>query len=684
VMFTSGSTGTPKGVAITHKGVLGLVVEPNYVGVSPSDRVAQVASVSSDITTFEIWAPLLNGASVHILDREILLSPAALAEFLTTEKITILSVTSVLTNHRAYTGPLARSGLHDLHFGAEAGSPEAIRELLDSGFGGTAAHVYGPTETTMLATYATIGDVPGDCARLPVGFPVSATEVYVMDERLRRVPPGLPGELCIAGDRLARGYIGRPGLTAELFCPNTIPGRAGERMYRTGDLARQRPDGQFEILGRMDRQLKIRGFRVEPAEIEAVLTAMPDVAEAAAVARRDCGGGEARLVAYVSPMPGASISVPAVRAALRDQLPGYMVPSAVVELPRLPLTATGKVDERALPPPEEMRPAGAGLTESLGPRERLVADAMCSVLGVDSVGRGDDFFAVGGHSLLAVRLIEELRSAGFEVPMAHLLAHPTVAGMAGWAEHAGSGLPALILVHGGGGGVTAYGPLLAALGDRYRCVLLEARAVRRWKFADLAAHYVEQVYPTLADGTAVLAGWSLGGTIAHEMACIWRDGSGTSLPVLMVDSWPGAPPANGYDPLTAFVYDLAASSGAPMPTLPPAGTEPAEALTAALSQLRDVPGFGRLEVSQLADRFAIFQDLSDAAVGHRPRRYEGPVTLAEAARSRSKAARWARFCSDLTTVVLPGDHHSVLRDAAPGLAALSADLMRQADPPGPA
>lgn len=680
VMFTSGSTGTPKGVAVTHRGVVGLVVEANYVQVSSSDRVAHTSGVCSDITTFELWAPLLNGASVHIIDRDLMLSPVAFGEFLTAQRITILSVPAAVVNHGAYIAPLAAAPLRTLHFGGEAGSPAAARGLLDGGFRGSLVHAYGPTETTMLASSAVISDVRPDCIRLPVGHPVSATEVYVMDELLRPVPPGMPGELCVAGDRLARGYMARPGLTAERFCPNPVPGREGQLMYRTGDLARQLPDGQFQLLGRLDRQVKLHGFRVEPAEVEQVLAGCPEVAQATVVARPGPGGDGTGLAAYVTALPGTTVSVRALREELSRRLPAYMVPSAIVPLSQLPLTASGKVDQRALPLPGDADLMGAELHYSLDSREHLVAAAMRDLLGIPAIGRGDNFFALGGHSLLAVQLIDELRRNGLEVPMGHLLSHPTVAGVASWAEPDATDQAVLILVHGGGGGVGAYAPFLTEIGDRYRSVLLEAREPRSGSIADLAADYVEQVRPALSGPAAVLAGWSVGGAIAHEMARQWQEMTGRSKPVLMIDAWPGQPPgaANG-NALSAFVYDLVSSAGAPLPAFPADSADPAQTLSAVLAELRQVPGFGRLDLDQLLARFAVFRRLSAAIADYRPRRYDGPATLIEAASSPPKEAAWAPFCTQLRIVQLPGDHYSVLRKAAPALADLGGALLGRAD-----
>ncbi|WP_173059742.1 AMP-binding protein [Phytohabitans houttuyneae] len=681
-MFTSGSTGRPKGVAITHRGVLGLVVDTNYVTVSTTDRVAMTSGVSSDLITFEIWGPLLNGASVHIVDRDVLLSPREFARHLSVHGVTVMSVAAAVVNHGAYLEPLAEvPTLRTLHFGGEAGSPASARALLEAGLRASLLHTYGPTETTMLATFARLTEVRPDRIRLPIGYPVSATEVYVMDEWLRPLPPGMPGEICVAGDRLARGYLGRPALTAERFCPNPVPGRAGQLMYRTGDLGRLLADGQLEVLGRSDRQVKIRGFRVEPAEVEQALVDAPQVAQATVVARAD--EGPLRLIGYVTAMPGERVSVHKLREELSRRLPGYLVPSALVVLPELPLTASGKVDQRALPPPpDESSLAGARLHHPLDPRERTVASAMAELLGLPAVGRDDNFFALGGHSLLAVQLVDVLHRRGLDVPMVRLLAHPTVAGLARVDGPIATEQPVLVLVHGGGGGVGAYVSLLAEVRDRYRCVLVEAREARGLSVTALAAGYVEQVRAELSGPVAAFAGWSVGGLVALEMARQWQRESGTRAPVLMVDTWPGAPPEAGRgNALASFVYDLATSAGVRPPALPDGEADPGRALAAVLDELRPLPGFGRLDVDQLVERFALFRALSEAVTAHRPHPYDGPVTLVEAAGSPSKETLWAPLCPALRATTLPGDHYTVLRESAPALADIGAALLARPDVP---
>ncbi|MFI7020090.1 amino acid adenylation domain-containing protein [Streptomyces sp. NPDC050164] len=693
VMFTSGSTGSPKGVEINHRGVLGLVVDANHVEVGPGDRVAQTAGLCSDNTTFEVWAPLLNGASVHILDCEVVMSPRRLGAELAAERITILSLASALVNHEAYLAPLASAPLKALYFGGEAGNPHAVRRLLEQGFPGTAVHTYGPTETTMLATYEPVSRLPDACVRIPVGAPVSATEVYVMDDRLRPLPLGVPGELCVAGDRLARGYADRPALTAERFCPHPIPGRAGQRIYRTGDLARELPDGRFEILGRLDRQVKIRGFRIEPGEVEAVLLSLPDIAEAVVVAL-PVSDDRLGLVGYVSPEPGREPSLPALLRTLRERLPEHMVPSSVVVLPRLPLTPSGKVDQGALPPPAP-RPAHRVEADTLTPGERLIADIVTDLLGLETIGRNDEFRDLGGTSLFLVQLLTRLEEHGFDVPIGDITAHRTVGELAtalshggGWPSgDIGSAAPTLVLVGIEGAGFS-YGPWISALQNRYQRRLVDVDGISDRSLTSLAADHVEQLRRSLSAAPVAFAGWSAGGVLAHEMARIWHERVGGLPPVLMIDStaYASREQASVPDLLATFLHDLSLSTGIDTGPLPHDldRRTPGEVLSEALAFARARGAGHLLDANQLLTRYQAFVETTRLVGEHTPRRYAGPGCFVQAEDSHPQAADWQALCGALQVVTLSGNHYTVLRTSAARLAELGEELLRSATPASPA
>ncbi|HVS00541.1 MAG TPA: amino acid adenylation domain-containing protein [Thermoanaerobaculia bacterium] len=419
VIYTSGSTGRPKGVALAHRGIVRLVRDTNYLRLGPGDRMGHAANISFDAATLEIWSALLNGAALVMIPRETALSPTALASQLQRDGVTALFLTTALFHQVAREAPEAFAGVHTVMFGGEAADPVAVARVAGPGL----VHLYGPAESTTLATWHRVLEVPPGAVTVPIGLPVANSSVYVLDRWQRLVPPGAMGELCVGGDGLARGYLGRPELTAERFIPHPWGvGEGGERLYRTGDLARQRPDGAIEFVGRGDDQVKIRGFRIELGEVEAVLLAHPAVRDGVVLAREDRGGR--RLIAWVV----GGVDEPALRSWLRERLPDYMVPSAFVFLETLPLTPNGKVDRRALPEPERTRSVEEAPLDLV---EELLAGIWAEVLGLDKIGADEDFFTLGGHSLLATQVVSRVRAVlGVELPLRALFESPTVAGIA--------------------------------------------------------------------------------------------------------------------------------------------------------------------------------------------------------------------------------------------------------------
>jgi len=426
VIYTSGSTGEPKGVMVTHRAIVRLVRQTDYVRLGPGDRVAQAANASFDAITFELWGALANGAGVVILPRETVLDPDALAAAIREHGITTMFLTTAAVNAVARQRPDAFAPLRELLFGGEAVEPRWVRTILAAGPPRRLLHVYGPTETTTFATWHEVTEVPADAVTVPIGRPIANTGGYVLDARMRPVPPGFTGELYLSGPGLAVGYLGRPALTAERFVPHPFGERPGERLYRTGDLVRQRPDGAVEFLGRVDNQVKIRGFRVEPGEVETTLGGHPSVVDAAVTAV--AGEDGARLVAFVVPDPEARLAVGDIREYLRQRLPEHLVPSGYVLLDALPLTANGKVDRGALRVPDDLGLADddRAYVPPRTPVEEVLAEIWADLLGVARVGIDDDFFERGGHSLLAVRLVARVAEAlGAELPLRVLLAGPT-------------------------------------------------------------------------------------------------------------------------------------------------------------------------------------------------------------------------------------------------------------------
>ncbi len=432
VLYTSGSTGRPKGVQVPHRGLLNLVRwHLRAHGTGPGDHVSQITSLGFDVSVLEIWSCLASGAVLHLPPEEARLDPPRLAAWMAERGITVSFLPTPLAEAMLADGGPRVPSLRWLVVGGD-------RLLLspEPGCGFSLVNIYGPAEASVVTSAGVVP--PGSSPTL--GRPLDGLRVYLLDRSLQPVPLGAAGELWVGGPALARGYLGDPGRTAERFLPD--PWGAGERLYRTGDLCRYRRDGEIEFLGRVDHQVKIRGQRVEPGEIEAVLLELPGVREAVVVARSeksdgsdrsDGSPGDQRLVAYFT----GDATAAELRGALRERLPAAMVPSAFVLLAAFPLTPNGKVDRKALPAPAPVS-VGAPPEEGRGALEEAVAGIWCEVLGVPRVGSEENFFDLGGHSLLLPRLQARLRDRlGREVPLLDLLTYTTVGSL---ARHLETGL----------------------------------------------------------------------------------------------------------------------------------------------------------------------------------------------------------------------------------------------------
>ncbi len=433
IIYTSGSTGTPKGVGIVHRSVVQLAF---HADVRPDDRVLQSTTYSFDVSVYEIWGALLNGARVIVGARDVTLSPQALGEELRRQGITVCCMTPVVFNNLVREAPFLFRPLRAVIVAGEALDPNWIRVALQEGhqqlFNG-----YGPTEATVFTHLHPIAEVPEGATSIPLGRPLPNVQVYVLDRHLQPVPRGVPGELYLGGEGLARGYWRRPELTVERFIPNPFSQEPGSRLYRTGDLVRYLPGGLLDFLGRIDHQVKIRGFRIETGEIEAVLGDHPAVREVV-VAARLLGPGDKQLVAYVVPQSSPPPSTTELREYLSRKLPSYMVPGFFVMLDALPVNPNGKVDRQALPIPDGTRPELA--QEFIAPRTRVeqeLATLWKEILSLDRVGLDDDFFALGGHSLRALQMISRIRQHfRVDIPLRAFFSHPTLAGVAGLLSEA--------------------------------------------------------------------------------------------------------------------------------------------------------------------------------------------------------------------------------------------------------
>ncbi len=423
LIYTSGSTGKPKGVEVPHRGIRNLVgwVQRKFQ-LTPTDRTTHVAGPAFDAIVWEIFPSLCSGASLYIPDDTTRSTPSQLVHWLANNGITVTWLPTPLAEAVMEEEWPAHSCLRILQTAGDK-LHRAPRKALPFDL----YNLYGPTENSVCATWMLVPSSDRDAAP-PIGRPIDNAQIYVLDRNFQLVPVGVPGEMCIGGASLARGYRNRPELTAEKFIPNPFSNQPGSRLYRTGDLVRYLPDGNLEFLGRIDEQVKVRGFRIELGEIETVLASHPAVREVAVIAREDTPG-QKRLAAYVVPT-AASVSNAELAAFLRKKLPDYMVPPAFVTMSALPLTPNGKVDRKALPAPDDSGTRHSFVAPRT-PLEDVLANIWAEVLHRDRVGVHDDFFELGGHSLLATQVVSRVRQAlGTELPLRMLFEAPTLAGLA--------------------------------------------------------------------------------------------------------------------------------------------------------------------------------------------------------------------------------------------------------------
>ncbi len=541
IIFTSGSTGQPKGVCCRHRSVLNLLADfGRRAPISAGDRCGLWTSVSFDVSVYEIFSALTAGAALCIASDAVRFDSALFFEWMRENRITSAYVPPLMLGDLLAwieKHPLALP-LKRLLVGVEPIDEKLLASMMERVPGLAIVNGYGPTETTICAT---LYDVRPEAARdrnTPIGRPVQNSKIYLLDSSMRPVPPGVRGEIYIGGEGLAHGYFNRPELTAERFIPDPFAAAPGGRLYKAGDTARRLGDGTIEFIGRIDYQVKVRGFRVEPGEIEAVLSRHPWVRDSVVIAKGDRTGTK-RLVAYVVTNKEKTGSVADLRSFLKETLPDYMVPSAFVTMDAFPLTPNGKLDRAALPEPEVSR---ADLRSSyVAPRDEVeiqLSQIWEKVIGIAPIGVTDSFFDLGGHSLLAVRLFAEItRVFGTSIPLAAIFQSPTIGEIATMIREktlaqGGESLvaiqpkgtkPPLYFIHAYGGGVFFYRELSDSLGADQpfyglQAVGLDGGRPPHTRVEDMAAHYIGEIKRVQPAGPYFLGGRCLGAYVAFEMA----------------------------------------------------------------------------------------------------------------------------------------------------------------------
>ena len=568
VLYTSGSTGQPKGVAMGHRPLANLLAwQLESFSAPPAARTLQFASLSFDVAFQEIFSTWCSGGTLVLIDEAVRRDGEALLAFICEQRVERLFLPFVALQNLCEAAvhlDVSIPGLREvITAGEQVKATDAVRGFFAARPNCTLINQYGPTESHVVSAFELAGSSERWPALPPIGRPIANAKLYLLDNHRQPVPIGVPGELYIGGASLARGYLNRPELTSERFVPDPFSHDPDARLYRTGDLARHLPDGNIDYIGRSDHQMKIRGFRIEPGEIEAAVCEHPLVREALVLARED-DAGEKRLVAYLISDAGAT-SPGDLQELLRRSLPDYMIPSAFVFLDAFPLTPNGKIDRAALPAPSGQGRASGEYTPPRTDTERLLAEIWSKVLGVEDIGINDNFFALGGHSLMAVRLFAEIeRKLGVRLPVSALFQTATIIGLAELVDDPAppeqperwssivpirpvEGERPLFLVGFADGEVLWYRELVENLDSGLPVFGLRAPGVDGVtpplaSVEELAAHYVKEMRGVQPRGPYRLGGFCFSGLVAYEMARLLRE-EGEDLGLLaLIDAYPYQPP----------------------------------------------------------------------------------------------------------------------------------------------
>lgn len=555
VMYTSGSTGVPKGVMVEHRGIARLVCQPDYMQIGPDDVFIQLAPLSFDASTLEIWAPLLNGAKL-VIPPPAMTSLSDIADAIPRFGVTTLWLTSGLFNAMVDEYPEALRDVKQLLSGGDVLSPAHVRKALDAMRCGYVINGYGPTENTTFTCCHRVRIEETSSAAIPIGRPIRGTEVFILDQEMRPVTGEQVGEIFIGGEGLARGYLNRPELTAEKFVQNPFSSDASARLYRSGDLAHYNANGDIEFDGRIDLQVKIRGFRIELGGVESVVNSIPGVSDSAVVVKH-AGTDSKRLICYFVRKSVDGPDAAALERIIIGKLPAYMVPSEFIELDQLPLNPNGKVDRRCLAEREgaRKREPDDGFAAA-GKLEREIAATLGDVLKNSTVGVDDDFFHLGGNSLVAARLFARIeKQFGKRLPLATILNARTPRRLAAvigddqfrapWdslvpLKTTGS-RPPLFLVHAIGGNVVGYQQLASCLPADQPLYALQARGLDgkcppAETVEEMAGCYIAAIRSVQAEGPYYLSGYSAGGVVAFAIACRLQQSGAKLAKLILIDS----------------------------------------------------------------------------------------------------------------------------------------------------